>query len=172
MEGMKDKMKNIRNVKPWHKKPHGIEEASIPTKKQKRLPFPRYPLVPTIPPSEDEASCVRHMKLLQLEYQKASPDKYITSSLMDRTYPFRRKDMLQQPKPIQQILKEYPPLKKIEQVASYVLCSIFHTYIHAYTYIYIHTYYTYIHAYTYIHYIHTYCNFHVKIIHVINIYFD
>lgn len=120
VEAMRDKMKNIRNAKPRHKKDREMEEASIPTKKPK-LPFPRYPVAPTIPPSEDEASCARHMKFLQLEYQKASPDKHIINSLMDRTYPFRRKEMLQQPKPIQQILKDYPPLKKIEQVAACML---------------------------------------------------
>ena len=86
VEAMKDKMKNIRNVKPRHKKVHENEESSIPTKKQKySTPFPRYPVAPTIPPSEDEASCVRHIKFLQLEYQKVSPDKYTINTLMDRT---------------------------------------------------------------------------------------
>ena len=118
MEAMKDKMKNIRNVKPRHKKAHENEESSIPTKKQKRsMPFPRYSVAPTIPPSEDEASCVRHTKFLQLEYQKVSPDKHTINTLMDRTYPFRRQEILECPKPIQQILKVYPPLKKIDQVA-------------------------------------------------------
>jgi len=120
VEAMKDKMKNIRNVKPRHKRVHENEESSIPTKKRKHsTPFPRYPVVPTIPPSEDEASCVRHKKLLQLEYQKISPDKHTITTLMDRTYPFRRQDILECPKPIQEILKVYPPLKKIDQVTIY-----------------------------------------------------
>ena len=47
---MKDKMKNIRNTKPRHKKAHEHEEISISTKKQKHnIPFPRYPVTPTIP---------------------------------------------------------------------------------------------------------------------------
>ena len=114
VEAMKDKMKNIRNAKPRHKKAHENEEISIPTKKQKfNMPFPRYPVTPTIPPSEDEASCVRHTKFLQLEYQKVSTDKHTINTLMDRTYPFRRQEILECPKPIQQILKVYPPLKKL-----------------------------------------------------------
>jgi len=32
VEAMKDKMKNIQNVKPQHKKAHENEESSIPTK--------------------------------------------------------------------------------------------------------------------------------------------
>ena len=89
-------------------------------KKQKHsMPFPRYPVAPTILSSEDEASCARHAKFLQLEYQKVSPDKHAINSLMDRTYPFRRQEILECPKPIQQILKVYPPLKKIDQVVIY-----------------------------------------------------
>ena len=138
VEAMKDKMKNIRNAKPRQKKAHENEESSILAKKQKvNLPFPRYPVVPIIPPSEDEASCARHIKFLQLEYQKVSPDKHIINSLMDRTYPFRRQEILQCPKPIQQILKVYPPITKIDQV-SYIYI---YTYVYRYTYtcIYVHS---------------------------------
>ena len=121
VEGMKDKMKNIRNVKPRHKRAPENEESSAPPKKQKySMPFPRYPVAPTIPISEDEAACVKHIKFLQLEYQKASPNKHTINSLMDRTYPFRRQEILKCPKPIQQILKVYPPLKKIDQVFNYI----------------------------------------------------
>ena len=130
VEAMKDKMKNIRNVKPRHKRAPENEESSAPPKKQKySMPFPRYPVAPTIPTSEDEAACVRHIKFLQLEYQKVSPDKYTIKSLMDRIYPFRRQEILKCPQPIQQILKDYPPLKKIDQVFNYVhiLYNIYNT---------------------------------------------
>ena len=75
------------------------------------------------------------MKFLQLEYQKASPDKHIINSLMDRAYPFRRKEILQQPKPIQQILKDYPPLKIRAGSCMYVHAYSYHTVCIRYTYV-------------------------------------
>ena len=53
---MKDKMKNIRNVKPRHKKAlENDGEKTPPVKKPKLQHFPNYPEVPAIPPGEDEA---------------------------------------------------------------------------------------------------------------------
>ena len=119
MESMKDKMKNIRNVKPRHKRAMENDgKKASPVKKPKLQHFPKYPVAPVIPPGEDEASCARHIKLLQLEHQKPSPNKHIVATLMNRTFPFRRREIIEQPKPITQILKNYPPLKKAEQVAS------------------------------------------------------
>ena len=122
MESMRDKMKNIRNVKPRHKKVlenDDPEEKPLPVKKPKLQHFPKYPEAPAIPPGEDEASCARHIKLLQLEHQKPSPDKHVVATLMSRTFAFRRREIIEQPKPIPQILKTYPSLKKAEQVCSY-----------------------------------------------------
>ena len=116
---MRDKMKNICNVKPRHKKVlenNSQEEKPLPVKKQKLKHFPNFPEAPAIPPGEDEASCARHIKLLQLEHQKPSPDKHVVATLMSRTFAFRRREIIEQPKPIPQILKTYPSLKKAEQV--------------------------------------------------------
>ena len=113
-------MKNIRNVKPRHKKvleKDDPEEKPLPVKKPKLQHFPKYPEAPAIPPGKDEASCARHIKLLQLEHQKPSPDKHVVATLMSRTFAFRRHEIIEQPKPITQILKTYPSLKKAEQVA-------------------------------------------------------
>ena len=49
-----------------------------------------------IPPGEDEAASLRHIKKRQLEYQKTSPDKHVAAVLMRRTYPFRRKTILEE----------------------------------------------------------------------------
>ena len=49
--------------------------------------------------------------LKEVADQKVSPDKHTINTLMDRTYPFRR-EILERPKPIQQILKDFPTLKK------------------------------------------------------------
>ena len=58
---MKDKMKNIWDVKPRHKKALENDGGKTPpVKKPKLQHFPNYPEVPAIPPGEDEASYARH----------------------------------------------------------------------------------------------------------------
>ena len=95
------------------------EEKPLPVKKH----FPNFPEAPAIPPGEDEASWARHIKLLQLEHQNTSPDKHVVATLMSRTFAFRQRDIIEEPKPIAQILKTYPLLKKAEQVRSYRIAS-------------------------------------------------
>ena len=112
VEAMRDKMKNIRNVKPRTKRPPNAE--SPPTKQQK-IQYLRCPVQPKILPSEDLASCQRHVKMLQLESQKPSPDKHTIRNLMDLTYRLRRQE-IEKGMEITAILKVYPPLKKIDQV--------------------------------------------------------
>jgi len=78
--------------------------------------FPKYPEASAIPPGEDQASSARHIKLLQLDHHKPSPDKHILATLMNRTFPFRSHEIIEHPKPISQILKNYPSLRNAEQV--------------------------------------------------------
>ena len=112
-------MKYIRNVKPRHKRP-SIDAAPVPPSKQPKENYSKkYYLFPAIPPGEDEAASLRHIKKLQLEYQKASPDKHVVAMLMSRTYPFRRKKILEEQSAMSQILKVYPPLKKSEEVGNH-----------------------------------------------------
>ena len=113
---MRDKMKNIRNVKPRHKRPSIDSTPTPPSKWSKQNHFKKYSLLPVIPPGEDEAACLRHIKKLQLEYQKITPDRHVVAALMNRTYPFRRKQILEEQNALPQILKDYPPLKKSEEV--------------------------------------------------------
>lgn len=122
---MRDKMKNIRNSKPRSMKSKSHMESLIPTaKKPKTSPcLPRFPVPPILPKSEDEASYARHIKRLQLEGKKLSPDKHVIATLMDVTYPWRRHEILEKPKQIIEVLKFYPPLKNIEQVyILYAMC--------------------------------------------------
>ena len=59
-------MKNIRNVKPRHKKVlenDSQEEKPLPVKKQKLKHFSNFSVAPAIPPGEDEACCARHINL-------------------------------------------------------------------------------------------------------------
>ena len=92
--------------------------------KPKTLPcLPRFPVPPVLPKSEDDASYTRHLKRLQLEGKKPSPDKHVVTTLMDVTYPLRRHEILEKPKRIAEMLKIYPPLKNIEQVHIYTMCK-------------------------------------------------
>ena len=111
-------MKYIRNVKPRHKRPSIDAAPAPPSKRPKENYTKKYSLFPVIPPGEDEAASLRHIKKLQLEYQKTSPDKHVVAMLMSRTYPFRRKKILEEQSALSQILKVYPPLKKSEEVGN------------------------------------------------------
>lgn len=117
---MRDKMKYIRNVKPRHKRPSIDAAPAPPSKRPKENYSKKYSLFPVIPPGEDEAASLRHIKKLQLEYQKTSPDKHVVAMLMSRTYPFRRKKILEEQNALSQILKVYPPLKKSEEVGNFI----------------------------------------------------
>ena len=75
VESMRDKMKNIWNVKPRHKKvleKDDPEEKPLPVKKPKLQHFPTYPEAPAIPPGDDEASCARHIKLSIKSHRQTS----------------------------------------------------------------------------------------------------
>ena len=54
MELIRDKMKNIRNVKPRHKKVLENDDQPLFVKKPKLQDFLKYPEAPAIPPGEDE----------------------------------------------------------------------------------------------------------------------
>ena len=112
---MRHKMKNIRNAKPRSKRPQDEEKplSAMPAKQQKKQYLPRYPIPPKIALSEDNASYQRHIKMLQSEAQKTSPVKRTIMSLMSLTYPFRRQEILEKGMEIANILKIYPPLKKL-----------------------------------------------------------
>ena len=83
-------MKYLRNAKPRRKITKDSEEEA-PTAHKK--PREHYPLQPQNmstaiqpPAGEDKASHVRHVKMLQIEERKVSPDKNIVTDLMKRSY--------------------------------------------------------------------------------------
>jgi len=62
VDAMRGEMKYIRNVKAQHKRPL-IGAAPVPPPKQsKENNSKKYSLLPVIPPGEDEATCLRHIK--------------------------------------------------------------------------------------------------------------
>ena len=65
---------------------------------------------------EDKNSHDRHVKLLQMEEKKLSPDLNIVADLMKRTFSIRRAGILDEPQPVYQLLKVYPSLRRYDQV--------------------------------------------------------
>ena len=116
-------MKFLRNSNPRSVKIEKTSESESeepPAKKRKEFQqFPKSPGAPSIPCGEDKASHLRHVKLLQQEERKLVPNKGVVSDLMKRTYPFRRREFLEQPLPITELFKIYPSLKRSDQVRSY-----------------------------------------------------
>ena len=47
-----------------------------------------------------------------------SPNKQVIADLMIRSFPFRRKEILEEPSSMDQLLKKFPSLKRTEQVAN------------------------------------------------------
>ena len=114
-------MKYLRNSKP--RSSVKVENESDvtedpPAKKQRTYnpQYPKSPAVPVIPAGEDMASHRRHLKVLQLEEKKVTPNKHVVADLMARTYPFRRQEIMEHPQLLEQLLKTYPSLQRSEQV--------------------------------------------------------
>lgn len=141
-EALKDKMKYLRNAKPrplkrppsdndevretgaeW-KCDDGEQESLVKKPRKEFKQYPQLPTAPLFPPGEDRASYQRHLKMLQQEERKVSPDKRVISELMRRTYPFRRQEILEQPQLVVNLLQTYPSLKRSEQVQSRLLTNI------------------------------------------------
>ena len=76
---------------------------------------------------EDKNSHDRHVKLMQLEERKVSPDLNILADLMKRTFSIRRTEIIDEPQPVYQLLKVYPSLRRYNQVIqlSYICLVIF-----------------------------------------------
>lgn len=117
-------MKYLRNAgKPKRLRCDTEEDSSHdsnepPRKKVKKeyKQFPQFTTEPPIPPGEDECSNSGNQKMLLMEEKKVTPNLRTISVLMARTFAFRRRSILQEPKPLKDILKTFPSLKRIDQV--------------------------------------------------------
>ena len=71
---------------------------------------------PVVPPGEDTVSFGRHCKVLQAVYKKASRNGQVVVDLMDRTFAFRRQDILSLTYDLSELFDKYPFLQDCEQV--------------------------------------------------------
>ncbi len=112
-EALKDKMKYLRNFgKPKRPRSDTNDEPVGKKFKKEIKQFPE----PSFPVGEDEASSKRHQRMLLMEEKKLNRNKQTVSLLMSRTFTFRRNDITKNPKPVQDILRLYPSLKRFDQV--------------------------------------------------------
>ena len=89
---------------------------------QKKIKFDsskhNYPLIP--PSSDDDISDKRNLQLLKEEATKAKSNKPVVKDLLIRTYPVRRRMLLESNVSVSEIVTENPFLKK----CAYVSCII------------------------------------------------
>ena len=71
---------------------------------------------PVVPLGEDTVSFGRHCKVLQTEYKKASRNGQVVVDLMDRTFAFRRQDILSHTYDLSELFDKYHFLQDCEQV--------------------------------------------------------
>ena len=92
---------------------------AVPAAKKPKKEFKQYPQtseIISIPAGEDDTSNSRNQKILLSEERKSNPNKHTLSVLMDRTFAFRRIDIMKKPCHIYDTLKLYPSLKRLDQV--------------------------------------------------------
>ena len=68
---------------------------------------------------EDEASNKRHVTLLKAECKKSNPNKYACKKLMQRTFSFRRKELLENPVSVDNLLSTSPALQYPDELIAY-----------------------------------------------------
>ena len=79
------------------------------------------PQMPATSPAgvgEDEASHKRHATLLKAECKKQNPNKYSCRELIQRTFSFRRRELLEKPVSVDHLLFSYPALKYPDEVCA------------------------------------------------------
>ena len=83
--------------------------------------------LPEIQPGEDDISFQRHNRVLQAEWSKVKRNVMVVEELMERTFPMRRREILESSCNVQTLFKKFPFLQDPEQVIvvnfyAYVRC--------------------------------------------------
>lgn len=105
------------------RKPEGMKRGSS-SKEAKKVQvvkpvMPSTPDVPALPIGEDEASQQRHLRMLKNEMKKVNPNKGITRELMKKTFPTRRRAIVDATGfMVKELLVSYPALKFPDEVRS------------------------------------------------------
>ena len=109
-----------------------MSESRLPTCNKERKPDPY--TIPDVPEGEDEVSFERHNRVLKSEWSKSSRNALMVEQLMDRTFPIRRRSILETPTNVLTTFKQYPFLQDPTQVwfACIMCINMLHVRVHAY----------------------------------------
>lgn len=106
------------------RRPEGMKRGSGSSCKESRKKIqvakpvmPATPDLPLLPTGEDEASQQRHLRLLKNEMKKVNPSKQIVRELMKKTFPTRRKAIVEGMGTVKELLFTYPALKFPDEVS-------------------------------------------------------
>ena len=72
--------------------------------------------LPPIPAGEDNISFQRHCRVLEAEWRKTKRSPMVVEELMKRTYAFRRRDIVETGRGVEEIFELYPFLQDSDQV--------------------------------------------------------
>lgn len=72
-----------------------------------------------VPEGEDSASFARHNNSLKIEAGKGKPKRNIVSELMNISFSMRRNNIIEDPKPLSELLTCFPFLKDCNEVWMY-----------------------------------------------------
>lgn len=103
------------------RKPDDRKRGNPSKENRKSLPVAK-PIMPAIPATilmpigEDEASQLRHEKVLKTEMKKVNPNKQVVRELMKRSFFLRREKIVGGLGSVQDVLAYYPALKCADEV--------------------------------------------------------
>ena len=113
MTSLKNRFKEFRRT-PVQKANKPVAARKSPKKKKPGIT--QVPSQPSIVCSEDDTSFKRNIARLKVEYNKTRRNESIVTDLMDRTFPKRRKAIMDSPTSVSVIFEQFPFLQESNQV--------------------------------------------------------
>ena len=98
------------------KKEIPVEEKKMKLERKPPTVFPKPPEIFLDEDEDDDAAYERRIKLMQREKKRPTPDNHVISELMEKTYIYRRRQILEAPVLVADLLKTYPFLCHFDQV--------------------------------------------------------
>lgn len=107
----------VHNVN--RKEPDDDDSPPKKIRRKEKLLKHAYPDIPAF--ADDEESTIRNMKSLKEEIKRHKPSKENVRTLMARTFPYRRKSMLESEVSVSEYVKDLPLFKNYEYVSMYYI---------------------------------------------------
>lgn len=109
----------MNRFKEFRRTPVKRGNSSANPKKSPRKKSPgntQSPSQPWLASGEDSVSFERHNRVLRVEFSKTRRNQQVVADLMDRTFPFRRKAILEKVQDLDSLFKDFPFLQESDQV--------------------------------------------------------